>query len=220
MLFQPQPMIMDVSIATLAYVNSVIANASSITAMTGVQIGDLLVMLDSAYRVGNNSPPTYVLPTNFTLISTEFGNANGDAWRGVFSYKIAVGDESSKVLSGMAQGTYNRKLLLQYRAETRLTLLAASTPNKYVGGGDPPSQTIAAASGVAPVLGIAAASHGSSYGTLSSTPADHTWSPGGSGSLIVKDRIQLASPQNYACDADNRGNLNALVSFYLHSFQG
>jgi hypothetical protein len=186
------------------------SEAQTIMVPSGVEDGDLIVLLDLALAAGI---PTKVIPSGFTEINDLIFDAFVD-YRQLISYKIADGTEAGGLLTGM-NGTGNNKCLYVFRGNLKIGSVTVSTVNAQSTSVDPAPQTVNA-SGRSPPL-IVFGCYGSS-GTVD----PRTFSPAKDGEISDTDndtffayRIFNASPVDVIVDMDAEGSPNLLQSFYI-----
>lgn len=127
-------------LSSLTQIGSATAATSAITLPSGIQQGDLIILLDFAT---SGSVPTAVTPTGFTNLQNV---SDGSVRRFMVSYKIADGTESSTSVTGMNGSSQNRKGVLTFRGNTfpvsatgaggtqETSLNAPATQNQNVSG--------------------------------------------------------------------------------------
>lgn len=194
-------------------------NSATITAPSGIQAGDLLVLLDSVW---NNfaAPPASSVPTGFTSIVTATLGAAFSA-RMTLSYKKADGTESSASLTGMTGSGGAAKVLYTFRGNTPINDVNVSATGSEATDGNPVAQTISASGGTPPLVAIA--------GYSSSAAVDpRTFTVGGVGAkdgeleaagtsifTWLAYKLYNASPANISVDMDDEGSSNIILSVYL-----
>lgn len=203
-------------LTTLSFISSTTSNAQTVTAPATINPGDLLILFDNTDRLG--STPPSVVPTGFTQIVTYIGDDGFVFYRGLISYKIAIGNEDSSTITGMNlffSGCY--KCLLQFRGDIAITSITANSIDATYTEGDPASRVIPSASGIVPLIDFA------EY-FCNSDPinaATRTFSPAADGEInssnfqYVKYKIYNSSPSDITADLGDNGGGNALSSFYL-----
>lgn len=216
-MFTPAPFI-KAGVNHIDYINHVLDSTFPMNLMANINAGDLLVFLE-LNRDNDPGTPAAAYPTGWTAIGTQLMAINNYA-RICASYKVAIGNEDSTQITGMSEDQFWNGIVLQYRANKPLVSLSASTPVQTSSGVDPAQQTIAAASGIAPVIGFCNyyTYNDSIYTRSMSLTADHEIQAGGS-VWYLKDLIQNTNPQNYTFDMPDSGSDNALFGFYLHTFR-
>ena len=147
-------------------ISHVTASSSTITVMSDVQAGDLLIFSDFATTDDffyYENVPTQVTPSGFTIIKSQPGYAS--CWS-IF-YKIANGTESGTVLTGM-NDAFERKRLILFRGNRPIRLITTKYFVEQYNRQGPISGTITSSSGITPfiIMGF--------YGTcLSSSTPNH-----------------------------------------------
>jgi hypothetical protein len=157
-----------------------------------------------------------VVPSGFTQIGTTQSLNEADA---VTAYKIALGNESGTLISGMNGFYVELKLLLQFRGNSPITVAAAQDIAQQITDGNPASQTCNASGGAVPLI---------VFGTYASivrpvdprtfSPAadgEHSITAASGGQAVVKYKIYNSSPQDTSIDMDDEGSNNVLQSFFL-----
>jgi hypothetical protein len=108
---------------TITKISDVISRSSTITVMSGVQSGDLLVFFDFAHNNGNGVP-TAVTPSGFSVIHSHSGNYSYSDGRWSSYYKIANGTESGTTLTGMNSYT-EEKCLILFRGDKQISSVSS-----------------------------------------------------------------------------------------------
>lgn len=184
------------------------STAQTITGPSGIQAGDLLVLLDRATNVIGT--PATVVPSGFTsIVNTTSANV-----RQIASYKIADGTEASASLTGMNGDVINAKALYVFRGNVAISAVNVSTPNSEATDGNPASQSVTASGGTPPliVLGCYGSSGAVDPRTFSTTK-DGEINP--STALYLAYKIYNVSPADTSIDMDDEGVNNILQSFYI-----
>lgn len=193
---------------TLLFIASVSDDAASLTAMSDIRAGDLLVWYD--WTLGGG----LVVPSGFTQI----GNTLAGSAVAVTAYKIADGSESGATISGMSGGLAQHKFLLQFRAEGSISNVAVQDVAQQITNGNPSSQTCNASGGTVPlvVIGTYSSSGDVSSRTFSpSADAEISQFSGFGISSYVKYKVYNSSPSDTTIDSGDDGDDNTLQSFYL-----
>lgn len=200
----------DTRLTTLAYVASTTsADELTITAMDGIDAGDLLILCVKAQLAAT--------PSGFASAGSAFSGHQ-------FWYKIAEGDEDEEVLT-FAQflGTTARAILIQLRGDVPIIGL-----NARAGGnagmslstsGNPTAQTLNASAGIAPVAGVTLFSSSSAIDprTTSITPTEEL---SAATNFYAHLYIQESAPADYTWDMDDEGSSNILVGTFFHNMVG
>lgn len=209
------------AVTSIAYVTHTTSTGGTITApASGIEPGDLLVLIQYSQSIPSAGPGTDVTPDGFTDMppspSINGGGGTNRSGRMSGKYKIADGSEDGATITGM-NDSLDDKILIQYRADAPLASLSVATAVIDATTGNPAQQTLLAGSGTPPVLGITAfgATGTVSPRTTSITP-DHEMTS--SSHLYAHDFVQNSSPSNYTWDMDDEGTANVLYGVYLHSF--
>lgn len=193
--------------STAAFHDTAVSTASTVTWPSGIQNGDLAVLLD--FATGVAAAPATVTPSGFTLIGTsqavKFHRANA-------SYKKCDGTETGS-LTGMNGNSANRKLLLIIRPSTGAAATwTPGTPSQQATTANPSAQTVTVASETVPVVvcGFYCAS-----GTVTARIGTPTMTTFNSTLLAyMAYRIDNTSPQDTTIDMDDDGD-NILQSVFF-----
>lgn len=195
---------------TLSEQASATSTAQTITVPSGVQSGDLLVLLDRA--ANTMSAPSTIIPSGFTsIVNTLLAIA-----RQIASYKIADGTEGGTNLTGMSGNFLLDKALYVFRGSAAITSVSVSTPNAEGTSVDPASQAVSASGGTAPLIVFGCYSAG-----LSVVIDPRTFSPAKDGEITPDSNLYLAykiynaGPADVTIDMENEGSPNILQSFYI-----
>jgi hypothetical protein len=135
---------------TITKISTVTASSSTITVMSNVQAGDLLVLFDYGFNFSGASI-TNVIPSGFTSIGTVTENNLDNNIRATMSYKIATGTESGTTLTGINSNS-ETKILILFRGNK---IISAVTVGSFVSDTDdkgPVSATITSSSGLTPLI--------------------------------------------------------------------
>ena len=110
---------------TITKISDVTSRISSgtITVMSGVQAGDLLVFFNFSHN-DKNDVPTAVTPSGFSLIHSLVGNYNYADGRWSSYYKIANGTESGTTLTGMNSDT-DESCLILFRGNKQISSVSS-----------------------------------------------------------------------------------------------
>lgn len=198
-------------LSTLTQVLSATSTIATITFPSGIQAGDILVLLDYA-RAGSN--PTLVTPSGFTIPSG--GNQGLNKTRLVFSYKLAVGGESG-ALTGMSGNLAMAKMMYVFRGNVPVNTLTLGAFNNEATNGNPTPQVVAASGVQTPLVVLGCyASEATVVDPRSFTPAkDGEISAINESYLAYK--IYNASPANVTVDMDDEAGPNYLFSTYIRA---
>jgi hypothetical protein len=209
-------------LTTLTQVLSSTSTTNTITAPSGIQAGDLIIMVDSGGGGVETNPPADVTPSGFTRIGTSLtfdGGTFGPSVRQNLWYKIANGTEGGVSLTGLNAVVADNKVIAVFRGNKPISSVILSTPTGQATGGNPTAQNIDAASGAAPLVAIAA------YGAPDDTIPTRTFTVGGvaakdgevnsSGGCYLAWKIYNTAPANIVIDMDDTGDLNALQGVYI-----
>lgn len=202
------PIGVGTGISSLSLVGSPTSSSAATVAWpAGLQAGDLAVLLDYA---SGFSVPANVVPTGFTQIVT----AGAVVARGSANYKILTGTETGNItgMSGLILG----KLLYIFRADSAIAAVNPSTWNAEATASDPAAQTVAASSGIAPliVLAMCFGTDGNVSFSTASPAFTATTQYGSSNSGMGGYKIYLSSPVDHLVDMVDR-NSNVLLSGYV-----
>ena len=108
---------------TITKISDVISSSSTITVMSDVRAGDLLVFFDFAHNNGDGVP-TAVTPSGFSVIRSHSGNYSSSDGRWSSYYKIANGTESGTTLTGMNSDT-EEKCLILFRGNKQISSVSS-----------------------------------------------------------------------------------------------
>lgn len=201
-------------LSTLSQVLSATSSSTTITAPSGIQAGDLLVLLD---RADNLSLPSTVVPTGFTSIANV---NNGSGMRQIVSYKLATGSEGGASITGMAGGLDVNKALAVFRGNVPIASISVASLNAPAPtDANPTAQNVTAAGGTVPliVFGCYSATN-TIVSPRTFTPAkDGELNPSPSQTLYLAWKIYNSAPANVSVDMDDEGSANTLASFYLQA---
>jgi hypothetical protein len=216
------------ALTSITQVLSATSTATTITAPSGIQAGDLIVMADGS--AGSFGTPADVVPTGFTGIET---NTTGGS-RLRCSYKLADGSEGGASITGMEAGGFGStaKVIYVFRGNVAASTLTLSTPGNQGTTGNPSAQTISASGGVAPLvaLGFYYCAENNFNGlvnprtfTVGGSDAkdgelESNANPGGgafSSDTWIAYKIYSSAPQDVSVDMDDEGDANNLMSCYI-----
>ncbi len=194
--------------------------SSTITAPANILPGDLIVMADLA---AGSSAPAAVTPTGFTQVATSVTSSN---YRMCLSYKLAVGNEGGTSITGMtfSSGFGATKAIYVFRGDVAATSLIVGGANSQSTTGDPTSQNVTAASGLAPLVVLGAYGGSGIAGTVN--PRTFSTTKDGEqevvGDTISSDcdlwlayKIYNSAPADTSIDMDDEGSSNSLMSGYI-----
>lgn len=195
------------SITNPSYATS---TASTITAPSDLQMGDLLIIFDCASTAG--SPPSTVTPAGFTSIDSQSGTSMTDAWY----YKIADGSEASQSFTGMNGGYSNRKLFVVFRANVPIIGVTVQSKVKQITASNPTSKTITSSGGTVPLLSLASWSNQIDSNHISTRTQSPTLTEVNNTTHQYIGWIPYyTSPADVTFDMDDEGADNALMGCYL-----
>jgi hypothetical protein len=212
------------ALTSITQVLSATSTATTITAPSGIQAGDLIVMADCA---GGVSTPTDVIPTGFTGIET---NTTPITSRMRCSYKLADGSEGGTSITGMAATGFGSvaKAIYVFRGDFPASSLTLADVETQGTSGNPTAQTVSASGGIAPlvILGFYAEADTSAAVnprtfTVAGSPAKDGELQSTSNASLDIDlwiayKIYNSAPQNASIDMDDEGNDgNSLMSCYI-----
>lgn len=199
-------------VSSVAFQASATSTSTVITCPT-VQLGDVGILFDFSRNSG--SPPSQVIPSGFTLITTTTYASFG-GFRGTVSYKILDGTESGSSLTGQTGAQADSKVLLVFRPNAPVSSVGLPTWLSELDTVDPTAQSIAASGQQVPLVRLACAADNASVtpsfsaGTFDATVTQAS----GTGRQIVGYAIQNTSGSNDTVDMSDLG-INWLVSGYL-----
>ena len=209
------------ALSAMTFITSSITNAQvgtgagTITAPSGIQAGDLLVLLNSHAATGTT---TAVAPSGWTLAVSQAATNVSMA----ISYKIAAGTESGTTVSGMNGGTAVKNLvMLVFRGSKAVSTVTVGSTHTQEVDTDPTAQVCAASGGVAPLIVLGAYSNAASGTDIN----PRTFTVGG---VAAKDgeinsntdnylayKIFNSAPADCTIDMQDHGTQNFLQSCYL-----
>ena len=208
---------------SITQVLSSTSTAQTITAPSGIQAGDLLVLADMACNT--SGAPAAVTPTGWTAVTA---SVTTSVIRQCSSYKLAVGNEGGTSITGMTGTGSVAKVMQVFRGNSPATSVTLGDPDAQATSNDPSSQTVTAASGVAPLVVFGfygAVSSGVSAGFL--TPRTFTSASGGKDGELssfanatndtevwLAWKIFNTAPVDCTVDMGNV-DLNSLMSCYI-----
>jgi hypothetical protein len=207
------------ALTSITQVLSAISATTTITAPSGIQAGDLIVLLDVSCGY---SLPTAVVPTGFTQIININDTTDVAA---VASYKIAVGTEGGTSITGMAGTT--SKVMYVFRGNKAAAAATVGDVGNQWTSGNPTAQTITAASGTPPLVVF-----GFYSSAQSGTVNPRTFTVGGVGAkdaelqsfadgayldcdTWIAYKIYNLAPADAVVDMDDEGDNNFLGSCYI-----
>lgn len=190
------------------------ASGDSITIPASTQEGDLIVLLNAATVLLEDSVGV-VVPTGFTLVDS----AEGDFQRITLLYKVADSDDGGSSVTGMTFRNNKVLLLLVFRGNVPISTASHFSEDVQVSDGVAINdQNITAASGSAPLVVIA----GYCDDTGSSVPS---LSPSEDGGLMespemvgwLRHIIYNSSPSDVTAGFSSQSGANTwgLVSCYI-----
>lgn len=192
--------------------SSIDESGGAFTLPNDIQAGDLIVVYDFA-QSSASPPPTTVVPSGFTsLINANDGNIN----RLILSAKIAEAGDAGAVRTGM-DSLAETKLVVTFRGDVPISQFSFASPNSQITTGNPTSQSVTAASGLVPLIVLAA------YFVDGGAVSPRTFSPAKDGEVnatTVGDhwlawKIYNSSPADTTVDMDDEGTFNGLLSCYI-----
>lgn len=201
----------------LTLVTSAVSTTVNLTAPSGIQAGDLLVLFDFISAISASAG----VPGDMTQIGSTFSFSS--TGRFVVSYKIADGTESGNSYNGCngSSSQSYRKTMLVFRGNRPISSLSVSaTVAGEITAGNPAQATNAASSGTpAPCLGLtcfSCATGGVDPRTTSITPDQEI----ANGTVQYTHLyMQNSSPADYTFDMDDEGTMNAIGGVYFYNFQ-
>lgn len=205
------------ALTAITQVLSATSTATTITAPSGIQAGDLIVLLDRAEGDPFGGVPASAVPTDFnTITDVNMTTASVEGIRTILSYKLANGTEGSSSLTGMAGTGRVDKALLVFRGDKAASTITVASANGQATNGNPTAQNVTASSGIAPLVVIGG------YTSEDTIPgvSPRTMSPAKDGevnpntSLYLAWKIYNSSPADVSVDMDDEDE-NSLVSCYI-----
>lgn len=200
-------------------------NDDSITLPTGIQEGDLIVIVDVGFSLGSVSAGGFIGYSFAKLISDS--NTSGNDTRVEVYLKVAEGYESGITLTeGMDPGDDALKVAIVYRFPKPLAgnPLGGFRLDGFVSNhttGNPAQQTIENSASNAPSLSIAIFSsyNDHSAGYSNSVTPDHTIEVDNADIyLTVEDYVQVDTNVDVDIDINDLGAKNLVAGFFLNSF--
>ena len=189
----------------LAFRDSATSTGATIVVPNTVQAGDLAFL--TAYSNGSN-PAQF---SNSGWSTLDYSSYFND--RSQIDYRILTGSEAGLTINVFGGFSTRSAVMLVFSGG--ISAINLSARDEYYSNGNPPSQTVAAAGGAAPLVVLAVLS-----GT--STANFSTESPAFDGSVITSNSrtrfgygIYNASPQNHTVDANDLGNATYLSSWWV-----
>jgi len=184
-------------------------NSSSITAPSGIQAGDLLIMVDHV------SGDTYATPTGWTNLASIFANGSPNNLLHQVHYKIADGSESGTSITGIST-TSGDKLLVGFRGNKPMRASPMNPWTAVQTSGNPTPQNVPAASAQAPLVVIGTYGSAAVVNPRTMSPAKDDEYGSANGGVWVAWKFYLANPQNVSVDMDNEfTGFNLLTSGYI-----
>lgn len=209
------PYSLSAAARTFTFVGSCVSNGTSInfSALSGgtLAAGDLLVYVDFAVD-NDNTPPTTVTPSGFTIEISDTNSSDPSAQANVSVLK-AAGSEGA--LTGM-NGSLNHKVGLVFRPSTSFTTIVSNDEATQLFNLNPSAQTCdpSAETTAVILLGIAGCDASTAAFSTASPAFDGTVLTGDS-DLIVGYKIYNTSPASHSIDMADLGDKNWLASLYL-----
>lgn len=188
--------------------------ASTITAPTGIQAGDIIVLFDSAQNL--STIPATVVPTGFTSI---INAPSSLSHREIISFKLADGTEGGTTITGMNGATSNRKVIFVFRGDIAITTVTPANAGNVTTSGNPASTLVTSSAGIAPLVVLAGWAIPNADGSVdnrSFNPAkDAELNPSPSTSAYFAYKIYNSAPADITVDMDDEGVDNQYVFCYL-----
>lgn len=196
--------------------DSATSTATTITAPSGIQTNDFIILLDRATNL--SSMPLTAVPSGFTSI---VNTTNTTTVRQLASYKLADGTEGGTSITGMSGDLGAVKVMFVFRGNPAITSANISTPNAEGTDGNPAAQSVTASGATAPVIVFGCYGSDAAIATRSFTPAknDELSSTTAVAVLWLAFRIDNNLGQDTTIDMDDTGNANILQSFYAELSQ-
>jgi hypothetical protein len=195
-------------VASVAVFGSSTSSSPSMNFPAGIQEGDLLVHMDTAWNT--SGIPSSVLPVGFINI---FDTPAANRLRQIVSYKIATGSESGS-LAGMTGATEETKAMYVFRGDIPITGAVVGSTHVEATDGNPVAQLIAAASGTPPLIVFGCMGCTSPIGA-------RPWSPEKDGEIHNTQngwlgyKIYNSAPADVSIDQPDEGSFNIQQSFYI-----
>ena len=201
---------------TLTFLDFTESDAASVTLLSTIQAGDLLVLVQKASK--STTAPPHVVPPGWTSVGSFGFNATTFATRLGAVFKIAVSADASKTITGMNGSSSNAKVALVFRPSTPLTTAAKFGNSFEVTNGNPSDKVIASGGGTPPLVVFGA------FGELNNTnPASRAMSvtedgevdSSSSDDVFCKYKIYNTAPANITMSMDDEGAKNALGGWWI-----
>lgn len=190
--------------------------ASSITAPSSIQKGDLLVTYNHSYNA-SSTIPTAATPSGFTQIHNSSLSTASKSARAISAYKVADGTEGGTTLTGMG-GAVPVLYILVFRtnsASPAATLLYTGN-----GGGanmtnaNPTDYTLTLSARTKPLVAIGVY-YNETAAQISFSPTPDNQIPATDSNYRVAWKIYNSSPANVTVSAGDGGNVNFQAAFAL-----
>jgi hypothetical protein len=194
---------------TISYVGYASSNASTITSPSGISAGDLIVLFDWAVA---GSLPAYVIPEGFT----EIADLSTGGYRGIISYKVSDGSDSSQSFTGMSGTAANKKMAVFGSDFDNISIGGVNT---QITGGVPEPQTIPSGSVTPPVLCLAF--YGIYLiGSIDPRGFDPSGTELGGTNQYIVYKIYNSSPSDILVSMADESYVNLLASCYVQQVGG
>lgn len=196
-------------VTDLDFFASSTSQLDTVTLPANIERGDLIFIFDHA-RNGTEVIPTSVVPTGFTSM---FDTSGGGDTRIIGSYKIAAGNESSQVVTGM-DASQDHKVALVFRSNALIGHVTVADVASEVTDGNPAAQVCNASGGVVPlvVFGFVGSAGG---------PISFTFNPAADASVssdtstTVSYKIYTTAPADITVDMADVGGGNYCATCYV-----
>lgn len=203
-------------LTTITQVLSATSVATTITAPSGIQAGDLIVMYD--YAFGIYGVPGDVPPSGFTVISNLTDGSNN---RAIAAYKLADGTEGGTSITGMTGSSPSAKAIYVFRGNIRAKTATVGDVGATQTSGNNAAQVVNVAAVLPPLIVLAFYGSNGSIDPRTFSPAkdgeiesfnDGTY---GDAECWIAFKIYNLSPADTTVDIDDEGDENTLQSCYI-----
>lgn len=196
-----QPGLLTADQATITFITSAVASGvGQITAPSGIQAGDLLII----YHAGDRGPgnPAAVTPAGFTLAITTTANWGKFFTRASLHYKVATGAESGVIFNtilgdDLINPVDDRAIFLVFRLSTVATSIVIGDVEGFSPTSIPFTRNILSGAGIAPLIAFT--------GFLINSNQD---------GAAVTDCTLSPIPDNRISTASNSNDLSAVWKIY------
>jgi hypothetical protein len=190
--------------------------SSTVVLPTGIQAGDVIVLLDSKGSVFTS--PALVVPAGFTQIATVTGTDGSIGLRNTMSFKIADGSEGGATITGMAGNVTPQMLVVVFRPDRRVLAIALGDVETVFDNGNPASRVISASAGTPPLILVAGYNAAAAIDPRTFTPAKDGEAANATTQYIAwKFYNKGSSPADHTIDMDDESSSNCMITAYLQA---